>query len=62
MAAGYAADLVLVDPTTVADRATFDQPRLPPAGIPWVLIDGQPVVAQGERTGLRAGRALRYST
>lgn len=60
VAAGYVADLVLFDPTTVADKATFAEPRLPPTGIPWVVVGGVPVVEQGVRTPVRAGRALRH--
>jgi N-acyl-D-amino-acid deacylase len=57
--AGYAADLVLFDPETVADTATFEEPRRPPSGIPYVLVNGEPVVWDGERTGALPGRALR---
>lgn len=60
VAAGYRADLVLFDPLTVTDRATFDDPRATAEGIGWVFIDGRPVVEAGERTGVRAGRALRH--
>jgi N-acyl-D-amino-acid deacylase len=60
VAAGYVADLVVLDPATVADRATFAAPRLTPAGIPWVLLGGEPVIAEGERTDARPGRALRH--
>lgn len=60
VAPGYVADLVAFDPTTVADRATFAEPRLTAAGIPWVLLGGEPVVADGVRTSARPGRALRH--
>lgn len=56
---GYAADLVLFDPDTVADTATFDDPRRPAAGIDWVLVDGTAVIADGARTDALPGRALR---
>lgn len=56
---GAAADLVLFDPDTVADRATFQQPRLPPAGIHYVLSRGVTVVENGHRTDARPGCALR---
>ncbi|GDY30990.1 N-acyl-D-amino-acid deacylase family protein [Gandjariella thermophila] len=56
---GYAADLVLFDPETVADTATFDQPGRLPAGIPHVLVNGVPVVRDGVRTGALPGRSLR---
>ncbi|OMH32342.1 amidohydrolase family protein [Tersicoccus sp. Bi-70] len=57
--AGWAADLVLLDPDTVADRATFDDPRRPAAGIHHVLVNGVAAVDDGRPTGARAGRALR---
>ncbi|WP_431835628.1 N-acyl-D-amino-acid deacylase family protein [Cellulomonas sp. Y8] len=60
VAPGYVADLVAFDPATVADRATFAEPRRTAAGIPWVLLGGEPVVADGERTEARPGRALRH--
>ena len=44
---GGAADLVLLDPATVADRATYDNPRLPPTGIERVWVGGRPVVTGG---------------
>ncbi|MGN6425859.1 MAG: N-acyl-D-amino-acid deacylase family protein [Leifsonia sp.] len=59
IAAGLVADLVLFDPDAVADRATFDEPRLQPAGIPWVFVAGEAVVADGVRTEAVPGRALR---
>lgn len=58
---GYRADLVLFDPRTVAPGATFENPRQLPTGIPHVLIDGKPVIEDGERTGVLAGRAVRRS-
>ncbi|MDT0264874.1 D-aminoacylase [Streptomyces sp. DSM 44915] len=57
--AGYHADLVLFDPATVADTATFEEPRRLPRGIPHVLVAGVPVIADGRPTGARPGRALR---
>ena len=57
--AGYAADLVLFDPATVADTATFDNPRLPPAGIPYVLVNGVPLIDDGRHTGALAGHSIR---
>jgi N-acyl-D-amino-acid deacylase len=57
--AGACADLVLFDPKTVADRATFDQPRQPAAGIAEVLVNGRTVWRDGAATGDRPGRALR---
>ncbi|TDV55266.1 N-acyl-D-amino-acid deacylase family protein [Actinophytocola oryzae] len=56
---GYAADLVLFDPDTVADTATFDEPRQSATGIPYVLVNGVPVIEDGRHTGALAGRSIR---
>jgi N-acyl-D-amino-acid deacylase len=56
---GYAADLVLFDPATVADTATFTEPRQRAAGIPYVLVNGAFAVDGSAPTGSRAGHALR---
>ncbi|MFJ8649857.1 amidohydrolase family protein [Streptomyces sp. NPDC093546] len=56
---GHRADLVLFDPDTVAAGATFDAPRTGPTGIPYVLIDGRFVIADGRRTDVLAGRSVR---
>jgi N-acyl-D-amino-acid deacylase len=56
---GYAADLVLFDPSTVRDAATFENPRQQAEGIPWVLVNGVPVIADGRRTDELPGRAIR---
>ncbi|MFJ4657518.1 amidohydrolase family protein [Nocardia sp. NPDC088792] len=56
---GYAADLVLFDPQTVLDTATFDNPKQQAQGIPYVLVNGEFAINAGKPTGTRAGRALR---
>ncbi|MFJ3581368.1 amidohydrolase family protein [Streptomyces sp. NPDC090127] len=56
---GYAADLVLFDPKTVAAGSTYDSPRTLPVGIPHVLIDGRFVIEDGRRTSTLAGRSIR---
>ncbi|MBO8194125.1 D-aminoacylase [Streptomyces oryzae] len=56
---GYAADLVLFDPETIAATATFTAPRSLPTGIPHVFVAGQPVIADSRRTDVLAGRAVR---
>ncbi|MCZ4512664.1 D-aminoacylase [Streptomyces sp. ActVer] len=58
---GYRADLVLFDPATVAAGSTFEDPRVLPTGIPYVLIDGRFVMEDGHRTDVLAGRAVRGS-
>ena len=61
IAAGAAADLVLFDPDTVADRTTRERPDAPPVGIQAVLIAGQ-VVAEGGRVRPGPGHAAYAST
>jgi N-acyl-D-amino-acid deacylase len=56
---GHAADLVLFDRDTVADAATFDNPRQPATGIPYVLVNGTPVIDDGRHTGALAGHSIR---
>jgi N-acyl-D-amino-acid deacylase len=56
---GYAADVVLFDPRTVRDAATFEQPRQQAEGIEHVFVNGVPVITDGRRTGAVPGRALR---
>jgi dihydroorotase/N-acyl-D-amino-acid deacylase len=56
---GFAADLVLFDPTTVASRATFEQPNQYSAGAPFVAVNGVLVVDGGRLTGATPGKALR---
>ena len=58
---GYAADLVLFDPATVRDTATYERPRQPAVGIEWVLVNGVPVIESGRRTARLPGIALRRS-
>jgi N-acyl-D-amino-acid deacylase len=59
IAEGAWADLVLFDPATVVDRSTFAEPHQYPEGIPWVIINGVPAVADGVFTDLRPGTMLR---
>ena len=56
--AGYAADLVVFDPLTVGDRATFEAPHAYAAGMPYVLVNGVAVVSKGEQTNARPGVVL----
>jgi N-acyl-D-amino-acid deacylase len=59
LAAGVCADVTVFDPETVADRATFETPTVPAAGIEQVFVNGRPVWSEGKPTGERPGRALR---
>lgn len=56
---GMRADLVLFDPDTVRDEATFEEPERYPSGIEWVFVNGVAVIADGEPTGALPGRVLR---
>jgi N-acyl-D-amino-acid deacylase len=56
---GAYADLVVFDPGTVRDRATFEAPHQYPAGIDFVLVNGVPAVDGGRYMNVRAGRVLR---
>jgi N-acyl-D-aspartate/D-glutamate deacylase len=55
---GAWADLVLFDAQTVADRATFTDPHQYPVGIPYVIVNGEVVIEQGQHTGALAGKVL----
>ena len=55
---GYAADLVVFDPVTVGDTATYDAPHAYATGIPYVIVNGVVVVRKGEHTGARPGEIL----
>lgn len=56
---GLAADLVILDPATVADRATFAEPNASSEGIKSVIVNGQVVFENGKITGALPGRVLR---
>lgn len=56
---GYFADITIFDPSTVIDRATFEEPNQYPVGINYVIVNGQIEVDNGRRTPLNSGRVLR---
>jgi len=56
---GAFADVVVFDPATVADRATYDNPHQYAVGLRHVLVNGVPVLRDGEHTGATPGRALK---
>jgi N-acyl-D-amino-acid deacylase len=58
IAPGTHADLVLLDPDTVADRASYEAPFQYPIGIRYVIVNGAITVEEGEHTGARAGRVV----
>ncbi|WP_405638946.1 amidohydrolase family protein [Streptomyces uncialis] len=55
---GAHADLVVLDPAAVRDRATFDSPLLAPEGIGTVVVAGRLAVHDGRPTGVRAGQVV----
>ncbi|HVF32487.1 MAG TPA: D-aminoacylase [Acidimicrobiales bacterium] len=57
---GQHADLVVFDPDTVVDTATYDDPKQEPTGIDWVIVNGEVTVDHGRHTGAGAGRLLHY--
>jgi N-acyl-D-amino-acid deacylase len=56
---GLWADLVVFDPETIRDRATFAEPHQLAEGMQWVLVNGVPVIAEGNATGALPGKVLR---
>jgi N-acyl-D-amino-acid deacylase len=57
--AGMWADVVIFDPVTVRDLATFDNPNQLSEGMDYVLVNGVPVIDQGKMTGSLPGKVLR---
>jgi N-acyl-D-amino-acid deacylase len=55
---GMFADVVVFDPQTIADRATFEQPQQYSVGVKHVFVNGVQVLKDGEHTGSKPGRAL----
>ena len=55
---GMFADVVVFDPATIADRATFDKPHQYAVGMKHVFVNGRHVLKDGEHTGALPGRAL----
>jgi dihydroorotase/N-acyl-D-amino-acid deacylase len=56
---GMKADVVVFNPATVIDRATFEKPHQYAEGVSAVVVNGQLALADGKTTGARAGRTLR---
>jgi dihydroorotase/N-acyl-D-amino-acid deacylase len=56
---GYYADVIVFDPATIADHATYQRPNRLSTGVEQVFVNGQAVVVDGAHTGVLAGRAVR---
>ena len=56
---GMWADVVIFDPATIRDLATYDQPNQLSEGMDYVLVNGVPVIANGKMTGALPGKVLR---
>ena len=59
LASGMAADVVLFDPATIADHATFEKPMQFATGVRDVFVNGQQVLANGQPTGATPGRFIK---
>ena len=55
---GYWGDIVVFDPNTVADTATYERPHQYPVGVPFVLVNGVVVIDNGRHTGARPGNIV----
>ncbi len=56
---GYFADVVVFDPATIADRATFEKPHQYAVGVSHVFVNGEAVIMNGGPTGAKPGRVVR---
>lgn len=59
LAVGHFADVVVFDPNTIIDKATFDNPHEYAQGVFHVWVNGVPVLQNGEHTGAKPGRCVR---
>jgi N-acyl-D-amino-acid deacylase len=57
--AGLAADIVIFNPETVSDQATFSNPHQYSTGFVYVLVNGEVIINQGTHTQVRSGKVLR---
>ncbi len=56
---GYAADIVIFDPTTISDHATFEKPHQYSTGVKHVFVNGTQVLKNGEHTGAKPGQVVK---
>ena len=59
LAPGYFADVVVFDPATIKDHATYEKPQQYATGVRHVVVNGTPVIVDGEHTDTRPGRVIR---
>ena len=59
LAEGYFADIVVFDPETIQDHATYEDPRQYATGVAHVWVNGTQVLRDGEHTGATPGRVVR---
>ena len=59
LAPGYFADIVVFDPATIQDHATFEKPHQYATGVVYVIVNGVQVLRDGEHTGATPGRVVR---
>jgi N-acyl-D-amino-acid deacylase len=57
--AGHYADVVIFDPAAIQDHATYDKPHQFATGVLHVLVNGVPVLKDGEHTGAKPGRFVK---
>jgi len=55
---GFYADIVIFDPDTVAERATYEDSEQSPVGIDYVIVNGTVVIDKGEHTGAKPGKVI----
>lgn len=56
---GFAADIVVFDPTHIIDHSSFDKPHQYSSGIQYVLVNGKVVLSEGKHTGVRSGANIK---
>lgn len=59
LATGYFADIVIFDPSTITDHATFQEPHRYATGMEFVIVNGEVVLNEGEHTGALPGQVVR---
>jgi len=57
---GFDADIVIFNPKTILDKATYEDPLQKPEGVTYVLVNGEIAVENGEVTGATSGKVLRH--